>query len=332
MSDTLHNASSHITDVAVGLIEREDSQILLGQRPQGKPWAGWWELPGGKLEPGETAAQALTRELKEELGIEVTHARPWVTRIHHYPTTTVRLAFYRVTGWRGDPTGLENQALRWIKPDEALRTEHLLPATYPPLKWLTFPSLYAITHLSARNPHPTDSEIHHYLTRIDHALSKGLKLLQWREPNWSHELTRHKQTFEAVLTLCHQAGARLLVNSVHPASWWHQADGVHLRQADAQALQSRPPLPSTHWVGLSAHNEIELEQARQIDVDFVTLSPVLPTASHPGTQTMGWTQFADLQSKAGVPVYALGGLSPTDLAQAWTYGAQGVAGIERFLK
>ena len=323
--------TGHVTDVAVGIIERPDGTLLFGQRPEGKPWSGWWELPGGKLEPGETASQALKRELKEELGIDVTESRPWVTRVHHYPTTTVRLAFHRVTGWQGEPCGLENQALRWLTPEQASKSEHLLPATYPPLKWLSFPNLYAITSISAVASQPTAACIKLFFDKLDRALTSGIRLFQWREPNWSNDDALHQQTFEATLLKCRQAGARLMVNSIHHETWWHQADGVQLRQHDAVIMQSRPSLSDHHWVAVSAHDLNELDHAQKLDADFVTLSPVMPTTSHPGAPHLGWEAFEALQAHAGVPVYALGGLSPSDLLLARNLGGHGVAGIGQFL-
>ena len=108
-----------IIDVAVGVLLRPDGTVLLGNRPADKPWPGWWELPGGKLEPGESVMRALARELHEELGIQLHTATPWVTYMHAYPTTTVRLAFCRVTGWDGEPQGLEGQLLRWVPLSDA---------------------------------------------------------------------------------------------------------------------------------------------------------------------------------------------------------------------
>jgi 8-oxo-dGTP diphosphatase len=340
-----------ITDVAVGVIERPDGTILFGQRPEGKPWSGWWELPGGKLEPGESSTEALARELKEEIGITVTKSRPWVTRVHHYPTTTVRLAFHRVTAWHGEPQGLENQALNWLTPAQALETDHLLPATYPPLKWLSFPELYAFTSVSKgfsdeqlKTPegsdvsdahqslkHSTTDQIQTFVSKLENALSHGIKLVQWREPGWSNHDPLHHQAFEAALNRCRAAQARLMVNSIHPQAWWQQADGVHLRQIDAVALQARPHLSDQHWVGVSAHNLAELNHALKIDADFVTLSPVLPTDSHPGAPHLGWHAFDTLRTQAGVPVFALGGLAPNDLVIAQRFGGHGVAGIGQFL-
>ena len=114
-----------ITHAAVGVIQHENGLVLLAQRPIGKPWAGYWEFPGGKIEANETPLHALTRELQEELGITVTLAYPWLTRTFDYeanhdsdgvletPAKTVKLHFFIVTQWQGEPAGLECQALSW---------------------------------------------------------------------------------------------------------------------------------------------------------------------------------------------------------------------------
>lgn len=112
-----------IVDVAVGVMLQPDGRLLLGQRPEGKPYAGWWELPGGKLEPGETILQALARELKEELGVTVLESSTWVTHVHAYSHATVRLYFCRVTRWEGEPRGLESQALQWGRIRDANEAE-----------------------------------------------------------------------------------------------------------------------------------------------------------------------------------------------------------------
>ena len=94
--------------------------------------------------------QALARELQEEIGIRVTQSRPWVTYVHVYPHTTVRLAFCHVTGWEGEPRGLENQRLEWVDPARAAEVGDLLPATLPPLRWLQLPTRYGISSIGSR--------------------------------------------------------------------------------------------------------------------------------------------------------------------------------------
>jgi 8-oxo-dGTP diphosphatase len=316
-----------IIDVAVGVLLRPDGTVLLGNRPEDKPWPGWWELPGGKLEPGESVMQALARELHEELGIQIHTATPWVTYVHTYPTTTVRLAFCRVTGWDGEPQGLEGQLLRWVPLTQALDVPKLLPATYPPLRWLNLPEVYAIS--SAGSPQSLAA----FQQRLAQGLKEGIKLLQWREPGWPEgpASTSLKTAFDAVLAQCHAAGARVVVNSVHPSAWWVQGDGVHLRAADALGINVRPELPAGHLVGISTHDLSELKHARKLEADFAVLGPVLPTASHPDHPGIGWEEFARLNQQAGLPVYALGGQSTETLAQAKSVGGHGFAGLRRWI-
>jgi len=314
------HAARTIVDVAVGVIVRPDGQVLLGNRPEGKPWSGWWELPGGKIEPGETVLTALARELDEEIGIRVTQATPWITYVHTYPKNTVRLYFCRVSGWEGEPHGRENQALCWLSPSEALTREDLLPATYPPLRWLQLPERYLISAVA------TPDGVDDWLARLDASLAAGIRLVQWREPNWPNgpDAPELHVIMQRVLRRCRAVQARLLVNSAHPHEWGREADGVHLRAADAAALNRRPDVG---LLGVSAHNAAQLAQARVLGADFAVLGPVCPTPSHPGQAALGWARFAALTSEAGLPVYALGGQSPNTLDAALKHGAHGIAAI-----
>ena len=114
----MNNSIGKTVEVAAAVLQRADGSFLLAQRPEGKIWAGYWEFPGGKLEAGETAREALVRELREELGIEVTTAYPWITRLFTYPHATVRLSFFRVTEWRGELYPHEGQQFSWQIPPQ----------------------------------------------------------------------------------------------------------------------------------------------------------------------------------------------------------------------
>jgi len=311
-------------DVAVGILLQPDGRILLGQRPDDKPWPGWWELPGGKIEAGESVQQALTRELEEELGIRVTESAPWVTYVHEYPKTIVRLAFCKVTGWEGEPRGMENQALAWTQPHEPLEVGPVLPATEPPLRWLTFPDRYLVSRIGSAQGLET------WLQKLDAALEKGVGLVQFREPQWQarahHDETEQGQletAFQTVLKRCRDAGARCLVNAVHRESWWTRADGVHLRSADILLRRAVPPKPAL--VAASVHNEEERQAAITMKVDFMVMGHVLATPSHPDADAMGWERFATLAQGAGCPVYAIGGQGPETLRTAQQHGAHGIA-------
>jgi 8-oxo-dGTP diphosphatase len=129
------SADRQITEVAVGiLISPTDDSFLLTSRPAGKPYAGYWEFPGGKLEAGETVFQALKRELLEEIAIEVQSASVWKTEIFDYPHALVRLNFCKVLQWSGNICMQENQEFIWSQ--LPVEVTPVLPGTYPVLDWL----------------------------------------------------------------------------------------------------------------------------------------------------------------------------------------------------
>jgi 8-oxo-dGTP diphosphatase len=127
-------ADRPVTDVAVGVLIQADGRFLLTSRPQGKVYEGYWEFPGGKFEPGETVAQALRRELHEELGIMIADIQPWKTELVDYPHALVRLHFCKVSTWSGDLQMREAQSFAWQQ--LPVEVTPVLPGTIPVLKWL----------------------------------------------------------------------------------------------------------------------------------------------------------------------------------------------------
>ena len=121
-------------DVAVGVLIDACGRFLLTSRPAGKVYAGYWEFPGGKVEPGETIEQALRRELHEELGITIGPALPWHVELVNYPHALVRLHFCKVFAWSGAFEMREQQAMSWQ--DLPVKVAPVLPGTVPVLGWL----------------------------------------------------------------------------------------------------------------------------------------------------------------------------------------------------
>jgi 8-oxo-dGTP diphosphatase len=142
-------------DVAVGVLFNPEGQFLLTSRPPGKVYAGHWEFPGGKLEAGETVAQALLRELQEELGITIGAPQPWRVDEMDYPHARVRLHFCKVFSWQGNLQGLEGQELAWQ--NLPVHVQPVLPGTVPVLAWLAQErGFVGATHFSASDqPSPT---------------------------------------------------------------------------------------------------------------------------------------------------------------------------------
>lgn len=123
-----------VVDVAVGVLIRPDGDFLLTSRPAGKVYAGYWEFPGGKFEPGESVQQALQRELQEELGIHIDQIEPWRQELVDYPHALVRLHFCKVWAWSGELQMREAQSFAWQR--LPVSVSPVLPGTVPVLQWL----------------------------------------------------------------------------------------------------------------------------------------------------------------------------------------------------
>lgn len=301
-----------VTHAAVGVIQRADGSVLLAKRPENKPWAGWWEFPGGKIEVGETAEHALIRELQEEIGIFATTFYPWITRRFDYPEKTVVLHFFRVTAWQGELQALEFQELAWQQPTH-LTVSPLLPANVPISAALQLPYTYALSNMAELG------EVA-FMDALESQLKSGLKLIQVREKQLNFD-----DLFifaEKVLMLAKLYQARVLINQDVNVAEKAKADGVHLTAKQLMNMDCRPDFP---LVSASCHNMTELKKAEAIGCDFLVLSPVQSTLSHPHSSILGWSAFIEISHGCSIPVYAMGGMKPTDLEAAWRHGAHGIA-------
>ena len=304
--------TDRIVPVAAAVIMRPDGHVLLAQRPAGKAYAGYWEFPGGKLEPGEAPRHALDRELAEELGLRVRRAAPWLVQRFVYPHAHVQLHFFRVFEWDGDPVGHDGQAFAWQAPG-AFDVAPLLPANAPVLQALLLPLVCGITMAA-------DLGETAFLTRSRIALDGGLRLIQLREKDWP--LARQRDLGEALLALARPYGARVVLNGTPANARAFGFDGVHWTSAALAAATERP---SDLICSASCHTRDELAKAAALALDFALVGPVHPTPTHPGATVLGWDGFEALVTDTAVPVFALGGLERTDLDTAIARGAHGVA-------
>ena len=301
--------------VVAGVLTDARGRILLARRTAGRDLAGAWEFPGGKVEPGETPFQALDRELHEELGIRIHSMDPLIAVPQAYRDKRIVLEVFRISRFSGKPKGLEKQALAW-SPLEKLSTYPMPPADRPVVAALRQPSQYLITPANVGKPAE-------FLGRIEAALKAGIRRIQLRIEGLSDAETLALAA--ETKRLCDQGGAQLLVNAdVGLAA--KLGCGVHLKSAQLMALRERP-LPIEQAVAASCHDEAQLRQAEAIDVDFAVLGPVAKTPSHAEQPPMGWKRFAELRECVSFPIYALGGMHPSDHETARRHGAQGIAGI-----
>jgi len=302
--------------VAAAVIVNDRGQVLLARRPDRVHQGGLWEFPGGKLELSEDVRQALVRELEEELGLTPTASRPLIRVRHGYPDKSVLLDVWRVDGWRGTPHGREGQPVEWVAA-EALTRRAFPEANLPVVTAARLPDRYLIT------PEPgVDWE--RFLAALHRSLERGVRLVQLR----AHSLdpAAYRRLAEQVLGLCRGGGARLLLNGDPALVRELGADGVHLTSPRLLTCRERP-LDVDQWVAASCHERHEVLHAHRIGVDFIVVSPVMPTASHPTARPLGWKGLRELTELSRVPVYALGGMTTDDLEAAWEHGAQGIAAM-----
>jgi 8-oxo-dGTP diphosphatase len=298
--------------VAAAVLLRPDGQVLLAQRPPGKPYAGYWEFPGGKLEAGETPRAALARELEEELGVVVRRASPWLVQEFVYPHAHVELHFFRVYAWDGELHGHDGQAFAWQVPGR-YTVAPLLPANTRILSALELPGVYGITCAA-------DGDEEAFLVRAARALADGLRLVQIRDKEWPR--ARRLAFARRLVPLAHRHGARVLWNGTADDARAANCDGVHWT---AEALRAARARPDGMLVAASCHTRDEVAHAGRLDLDFAVLGPVAATPSHPAAAPIGWEGFAARVAENRLPVYALGGLAAGDLDHAIACGAQGVA-------
>lgn len=304
--------------VVAAVIVDTSGRILLAKRAKYRHQGGLWEFPGGKVETEEAPEQALVRELEEELGINATEFHPLITVAHDYPDRAVLLDVWRVTKFTGEPHGVEGQPVRWVAPDNL--THYPFPAANRPIvRAAVLPEKYLIT------PEPAQFEDYReFIEQLEASLRTGVKLVQFRSKTL--EQGEFISMADEVLKRCHAHGCKALLNGDPELAHALGYDGVHLSSKQLARMNSRP-LGNEQLVAASCHSLEELNMAIQRNCDFVVLGPVKVTASHPGSDIMGWKRFQSLTESCEIPVYALGGMTGDDLQQAWENGAQGIAAI-----
>lgn len=302
--------------VAAGVLIDGAGRVLIAQRPPGKVAAGKWEFPGGKIEPGESPLSALTRELHEELGVTVTQARPLIRFRHAYRDRHVVLDTWVVGGWTGMPASREQQAFVWRALDD-IGDLDLLPTVAPILRALRLPPHYVFSR--------PDASLIELLTGLPR-LPRGA-LLRLRLPGLAER--EYAALAATLLPAVRAAGLKLMLDRDPAMVAALDADGWHASSAALRRYGARP-IAADRRFGVSVHTAEDLRAAQIVDADFAVLGPVFETATHPGAPGLGWDSFARVRGEAALPVYALGGLDPGDLAAAQRHGAQGIAAISAF--
>jgi 8-oxo-dGTP diphosphatase len=302
-----------VVEVAASIVRAPDGSVLMAERTPGQVSAGFWELPGGKIDPGESAEQAAMRELEEEIGIRASSLRPWMSYEHAFPLRTIRLHFFKVERWQGSPHGREGQRVAWIDP-AAPAVAPILPSVARVLDALALPPLYAVCRAADHGG------VEPMLEQIAVGVRNGLRLLQLREPDMLPD--QRVALARRVNAIAAPFGARvLLVGSALEARRAGLA-GVHSTAQELQRLRGRPPVKL--WL-CSCHDQDDLTRASQIGADAAVVSPILGSPAHPDLPAIGWDGLQPLCARARLPLYAEGGLDAALLASAQRAGAIGIA-------
>ena len=306
-----------LVHVAVGVIEDSAGRILIARRPAHVHQGGLWEFPGGKVAQGEEVISALHRELLEELGIEVRRTRPLITIKHDYGDKLVYLDVHRVSDFQGEAHGKEGQPIKWVTISE-LNALEFPAANRGIINAICLPDKYMITDDYAKTTE--------YMETIKHAVRNGVRLIQLRA---NHLCDEDYLALARQMLAMQKPGVSILLNTSPEIFAQTDAAGLHLNSRRLMQAQARP-LSQNKLLSASVHNKQELQQAKQVGVDFMVVSPVLPTPSHPHAEALGWAGFAELLGDANCPVYALGGMTSETMAIAKELGGQGIAGIRLF--
>lgn len=316
--------------VAVGVIVNAHRHVLIAKRPLHVHQGGLWEFPGGKLEESETVHQALVRELKEELGIEVFSSAPLIQIRHDYGDKAVLLDVHCVNEFSGEPVGTEGQEIRWVSPHE-LHQYSFPAANKPIIDAITLPLRLAITG----EAHDLDTWLAK-TKRLIETFSGGIVL--------RHQLLHQQDSAVALIAkLSTQLRARasnlgvVMLNTsvdVYKALTNEFPDlplHLHLNRWNIRSVVDSGYSPPVGIVaGASCHSQEELQIAATLGVNYALLSPVKNTKSHPDASPLGWESFRHLVHQVNFPVYALGGVSETDIIDAQAAGGQGIASISAF--
>jgi 8-oxo-dGTP diphosphatase len=302
--------------VAVAVIANSRGEVLITRRANHVHQGGLWEFPGGKVEAGESVQHALKREIHEELGIDIEPMHRLIRVPYRYTDRHVLLDVWKVDPVRGQVCGREGQPLAWTA-IESLDKSSFPAANRSIIAALNLPDRCLITPEPERGVEP-------FLERLERCLQHGIRLVQLRCKSLGRK--DYEDLAMQVLQLCRSYDARLLLNTAAAAAERLGADGVHLDSRRLANTDARP-LPADKWVGVSCHAPADLELANAIGADLAMLSPVKPTATHPGADPLGWDRFAEWADRCAIPVYALGGMKASDVDTARAAGAQGIAAI-----
>jgi 8-oxo-dGTP diphosphatase len=332
--------------VAIAVLLK-DNYVLISKRADHIPQGGLWEFPGGKVEENETIEQALAREIKEELGIDIKSSSPLITTQFHYPEQSVFLEVRKVLDFiahdyvfnKNSQYGLEGQLVRWVAIND-LGDYSFPEANQVIINALMLPSSYLITPDSFESV-PKNSSIDriiktHFLDKFTEKCH-DYSLIQLRFPSYSKGKNKTLEFDNIIKQACLIAienRALILLNSSMklPDDIISLSSGLHLTSKhlyDVEFIKQFRKRFAKKQLAASCHTMDDIKQANKLKLSFIVISPVQKTGSHPEQVPLGWEQFEVLVHAAQMPVYSLGGMCKSDVSKAIDTGAQGIAAISK---
>ena len=306
--------------VVVAIIKNSKQEILVSRRKFDAHLGGLLEFPGGKVKKNETPADALRRELVEELNIQLIGSTPLIQIPYNYSDRDILLDAYLVSEYSGEVTANEGQEIYW-KSIESLSDDDFPAANFGLIRALKLPKTFPVTPSYSQ-----DTE--KFLEKFECVVSKdSINIIQLR----SHELalTEYVKLAKQCAALCSNYGVQLIVNSEVNSLNEAQAAGMHLT-SDKLLNTKKRPVGETKLVGASCHNQIEVEHANMLGLDYIFIGPVIEKNFSDNSKILEWDGFAVLAKNSLIPAYSIGGLSETDIGACVSHGGHGIAAIRSF--
>ena len=296
-------------EVVAAVIRDTQGRVLIAKRPSNKHQGGKWEFPGGKVEQGESRRSALTREIREEIGIEVGHCSRLISIYHEYSDKAIYLDIYEVTAWEGTPEGKEGQEITWVTA-EALDNYQFPDANLPTIEAVRLPKqLKRIEQINCAED---------FRHQVKSAIDNSYRMLFFSFDTAKNSFEPDVELINWMLDTAASQGARVLFESPPPLV---RSDyNLCLNSDDLQKAQEKP---SAERVAGVCHNAESLFKAQRLGLDFLIIDSVLVNQDG-SSKGIGWPAFQSLSSRVNVPVYASGGMGEKELELAREYGAQGI--------